>query len=318
MICWYVLSRSSATSTKASGRAALIWAGRSRRSTSSWTDLNASPSALISALTSVTFLGTTPTSTTCWSLKVGWPEPSRICPRGASVVFTASLSPSVTCGAKTAGSQIGFHLPSARLSRSVVRYCQLTPAATGQDTSTGTVASFLVTFAVPALSVGLWSARSPLSVLILVATSVPVSAAPSAEISGRSALNWPVRQPSRKAPTAESGDGWCEQAASPANSSGVASSAVTRRRSTGMTSILSHRDHAPLTLPYRPVRCAPCRAGYSGLGIRTVTVGMNRSPLRPPKLSGRRTPQRGGGEERCTHEAACGDRSRRVRRARRG
>ena len=46
---------------------------------------------------------------------MGCPEPSRIGPRGASVVLTASLSPSVTSAANTAGSQIGCHLVSAKV-----------------------------------------------------------------------------------------------------------------------------------------------------------------------------------------------------------
>src|SRR6266511_4543779 len=94
---------------------------------------------------SLTLPGSMPTSTTCWLLKIGWPAPSRISPRGASVVLSASLSPSVTPVAKTDGSQIGFHLPSAKVNRSVVWYFQVTPAAIGQDTSTGAVASFLLT-----------------------------------------------------------------------------------------------------------------------------------------------------------------------------
>ena len=202
--------------TNASGLAALTCAGMSARSTSTAADLNAAPSALSSAVRSLTWLGWIPTVTTGWLDTMGWPLPSRIWPRCVSDRFTASLSPVLSCGFTVLAPKYGSHFPSLSLAFTVVWYAQSTLYATGQLTATVAVAVAPFTAGLPAsLSVGERPARSPSSVVSWVFAVSAGSGWPSSP-SIDSPVKSPFAQADRNVPSGLSGAGVDEHAGRPA------------------------------------------------------------------------------------------------------
>ncbi len=160
----------------------------------------------------------------------------------------------------------------------------MTPVPTGHAIVSGTVASCLVTLALPAVIVGFAVARSPDMLLIWAATASPVSGAPAGSTMTTLAGKAPARQPSRNAVTALSGAGCFEHAVSVASRARTIAGATNRvRRIASLCNTATTRD-SPANQRCRFVHSSQ-RAGPAG---RVLPAGSGR-----PRV-GSTAPQRGG------------------------